>query len=177
MTRLTLHTPGSAPAASRPWIEKAVAHNGDLPKLIGVPANAPAALGACSAVGDINADASLDPSEREVVQITAARLNGCDFCVAGHGALALKKAGLHVPQVVASQRGDTTGEPRFGGLAAFVAALITRRGAVADTELRDFLAAGRSEAQALEVVLGGAPGQRALRPDEPQRRHHGHGAP
>lgn len=154
MTRLTLHTPETAPSASRHWIDKALANNGYLPNLIGVLANAPAALEAYFTIGDINANASLDLAEREVVQITAARLNGCEFCVAGHSALALKKAGLQIPQVVALQRGESTGEPRFDALAAFVAALITRRGAVADAELRDFLAAGYGEAQALEVVLG-----------------------
>src|SRR2546427_1383521 len=45
-------------------------------------------------VGQINARAQLTLAEREVVQITAARIHGCDFCVAGHTKLAFKQAGL-----------------------------------------------------------------------------------
>jgi len=44
MTRLTLHTLETAPEASRPWVQQALNNNGFLPNLIGVLANAPAAL-------------------------------------------------------------------------------------------------------------------------------------
>ena len=41
-------------------------------------------------VGGINGRNSLTATEREVVQITAAVVNGCGFCVAGHTKIALK---------------------------------------------------------------------------------------
>ena len=59
MSRLTLHTVDSAPEASRPLVEKAVANNGFLPNLIGVLANAPTALETYMTVSGINARASL----------------------------------------------------------------------------------------------------------------------
>ncbi len=93
MSRLTLQTAETAPADSRAFVEKAIANNGFLPNLIGVLANAPVALETYMTVSGINARASLTLAEREVVQITAARIHGCDFCIAGHTAIALKKAG------------------------------------------------------------------------------------
>ncbi|MCB6417184.1 carboxymuconolactone decarboxylase family protein, partial [Faecalimonas umbilicata] len=42
-------------------------------------------------VGAINRRNSLTPTEREVVQITAAVTNGCAFCVAGHTAFSIKQ--------------------------------------------------------------------------------------
>lgn len=154
MSRLPLQSAASAPEASRPYIERAVANNGFLPNLVGVLANAPAAIETYFTVGDINGRASLTLAEREVVQITAASLHGCEFCVSGHSALALKKAGLDSATVVALQQRGTTGQPRLDALAAFTRALIASRGAVGDGELADFTAAGFSHAQALEVVLG-----------------------
>lgn len=154
MTRLTLHTPQSAPPESRPRVDRALAVNGFLPNLIGVLAGAPAALEAYQTVAEINGRASLSPAEREVVQIVAARAHGCEFCVAGHSALALNKAGLSRPAVVALQHGDATGDARLDALAAFSGEVIARRGAVADDRLRDFIDAGFTERQALEVVLG-----------------------
>jgi AhpD family alkylhydroperoxidase len=44
-----------------------------------------------------------------VVQITAASVHGCDFCVAGHTAIALKKAGFDKDVVRALQERATTG--------------------------------------------------------------------
>lgn len=154
MTRLTLLNADTAPAASRPFIEKAIRNNGFLPNLIGVLAHAPTAIETYFTVGEINGRASLTLADREVVQITAARLHACDFCVAGHSALALKKAGLAAAQVVALQNGVATGDARIDALTAFTAAVIDRRGAVAAADLEAFLAAGFAAAQALEVVLG-----------------------
>lgn len=154
MTRLTLHTLDTAPAESRPFVEKAIANNGYLPNLIGVLANAPLALETYLTVGAINARASLTLAEREAVQITAARIHGCDFCVAGHSAVALKKAGRSAETVRALQAGTASGEARLDAVAAFAAAVIASRGAVDDTAFAAFQSAGFDQQQALEVVLG-----------------------
>ncbi len=154
MTRLTLHTPETAPEQSRPLVAKALAGNGFLPNLIGVLAGAPAALEAYYAVGEINARTSLSLAEREVIQITAARLHACDFCVAGHSAIALKKAGFTPAQVVALHEGRPVGDARLDALAAFVAQIVATRGSVGDAALAAFRDAGFTEAQALETVLG-----------------------
>jgi uncharacterized peroxidase-related enzyme len=154
MARLTLHTVETAPADSRPFVERAIANNGFLPNLIGVLANAPVALETYLTVSGINARSSLSLAEREVVQITAARIHGCDFCVAGHTAVALKKANLPVETVRALQQGGATGDARLDAVARFAQAVIAHRGAVGDAEYRAFIEAGYSEAQALEVVLG-----------------------
>ena len=154
MTRLTLHTPDTAPEASRAWVTRSLSANGFLPNLIGVLAGAPTAIETYFTVGEINGRTSLTLAEREVIQITAARLHGCEFCVAGHSAVAQRKAGLTTEQVVALQHGQPTGEPRLDALATFAAAVIATRGATTDADLRAVLNAGYTEQQALETVLG-----------------------
>lgn len=154
MSRLTLHTLDTAPADSRPFVEKAIANNGYLPNLIGVLANAPLALETYLTVSGINARASLTLMEREVVQITAARIHGCDFCIAGHSAISLKKAGQTPDTVRALQHGQPTNDVKLDAVAAFAKAVIATRGAVNDAEYQAFLGAGYNEQQALEVVLG-----------------------
>jgi len=154
MTRLTLHTETSAPEASRPLVARAAASNGFLPNLIGILANSPQALETYLTVAQINARGALTLAEREVVQITAARIHGCDFCVAGHSAAALKQARLPTEAVTALQRGENTGEARLDALRVFAEAVIARRGNVDDAALQAFRDAGYSEQQALEVVLG-----------------------
>jgi uncharacterized peroxidase-related enzyme len=154
MSRLTLHTLDTAPADSRPYVEKAIANNGFLPNLIGVLANAPQALETYLTVSGINARTSLTLIEREVVQITAARIHGCDFCVAGHSAVALKKASQPADVVRALQSGVDTGDAKLDAVARFATAVIAHRGAVGDAELQAFIDAGYNQQQALEVVLG-----------------------
>lgn len=154
MTRLTLHTAHTAPEGSRALVEKVQAGNGFLPNLIGVLANAPEALETYLTVGQINAKGALGLAEREVVQITAARIHGCDFCVAGHTKVALKQARLPDAQVIALQNGTDTGDARLDAVRRFTEAVIATRGAVEDAALAAFQAAGYGEQQALDVVLG-----------------------
>lgn len=152
--RLPLLTPETAPEASRPFVERSLANNGFLPNLVATLANAPVALETYLTVGEINGRASLTLAEREVVQITAASIHGCEFCVAGHSALSVKKAGVPAATVVALQQRGLTGDARLDAVSAFTRAVIVSRGAVGDGELQAFLDAGFTQAQALEVVLG-----------------------
>lgn len=154
IARLPLYTEDTAPEASRAAVATARARNGFLPNLIGVLAGSPEALQTYLTVGEINGRTSLTLAEREVIQITAARIHGCDFCIAGHTSIALNKAGLPRPAIVALQHGEPTGDGRLDALADFVSAVIARRGNVGDRDLDRFLSAGFDTRQALEVVLG-----------------------
>jgi len=154
MSRLPLHTVESAPEASRPFLERSQAANGFLPNLVASLANAPTALEAYLSVGEINARSGLTLAEREAVQITAAAIHGCGFCVAGHTAVALKKAQLPETVVNALREGRASGDVRIDAVAAFAREVIATRGAVSDPALAAFRAAGFAQANALEVVLG-----------------------
>ncbi|THF65185.1 carboxymuconolactone decarboxylase family protein [Pseudothauera rhizosphaerae] len=154
MSRLPLQTAASAPEASRALVERVIANNGFLPNLVAALANAPVALETYLTVGEINGRASLTLAEREVVQITAAGIHGCEFCVSGHTALAVKKAGLAPAAAQALQQRGRTGDTRLDAVADFTRALIVARGNVGDGELEAFYGAGFDAQQALEVVLG-----------------------
>lgn len=154
MTRITLHTAETAPEASRAFVEKAKANNGFLPNLIGTLANSPASLETYLTVSEINSRSGLSLQEREVVQITTASIHGCDFCVAGHSAIALKKAGFSQQQTIALQQRQAIGDDRLDALAVFTKAVIISRGAVTDGELDSIRRVGFSDEQVLGVVLG-----------------------
>ncbi len=154
MARLPLRGIEDAPEAARPALETAQKNNGYLPNLLRVLANAPVALETYLTVSGINARASLTLPEREVVQITAAATHGCGFCVAGHTAIATKKAGLDSETVGALRELEPLADARLNAIAVFTREVIAARGAVSDGALEKFLAAGFNEGAALEVVLG-----------------------
>jgi AhpD family alkylhydroperoxidase len=112
------------------------------------------ALETYQTVSGINARSGLSLAEREAVQITAAATHGCGFCVAGHTAVAYKKAGLNEDVVNALRANAKVPDAKLNAVADFTRAVIRSRGAVADTELVAFKAAGFNDANALEVVLG-----------------------
>ena len=154
MSRLPLRTTEDAPAEAKERLAAAEKSNGFIPNLLRVLANAPVALETYQTVGAINARSSLPLQEREVVQITAGATHGCGFCVAGHTAIAYKKAGLEADTVDALRAGTKLADPRLDAVARFTEAVIATRGAVSDQELAAFKAAGYGDQQALEIVLG-----------------------
>lgn len=154
MSRLPLHTIEDAPDAAKPGLETAKKNNGFLPNLVRLLAGAPVALETYQTVSGINARSGLNLAEREAVQITAAATHGCGFCVAGHTAVAYKKAGLTPDVVDALRNGAEVPDARLNAVAVFTRAVIRSRGAVENSELQAFRDAGLSEANALEVVLG-----------------------
>lgn len=154
MPRLPLRTIEDAPEEAKPRLEAAEKNNGFLPNLVRLLANAPIALETYQTVSAINGRASLSLPEREAVQITAAATHGCGFCVAGHTAIADKKARLDAGVISALRDRTEVPDARLDAVARFTEAVIASRGAVSDAELAAFKAAGFDDQAALEVVLG-----------------------
>lgn len=154
MSRVTVHSVQSAPEAARPFLEKAQATSGFIPNLLGVLANAPAALETYLTVSALNAKAELSLAEREVVQLIAATTHECSFCVAGHTSVALNKAKLPRDVVDALRERSELPEEKLETLADFTRAVIATRGNVSDSTYEAFLAAGYNQGHALEVILG-----------------------
>lgn len=154
MSRLPLRSLDDAPEEAKPALTTAQAANGYLPNLLRVLANAPVALETYLTVSGINARSSLALAEREAVQITAAAVHGCGYCVAGHTAISEKKAKLDKPVIDALRARATVSDPRLEAVARFTEAVIAGRGAVSDGDLARFKQAGFSDQAALEVVLG-----------------------
>ncbi|MDO4998516.1 MAG: carboxymuconolactone decarboxylase family protein [Neisseria sp.] len=156
MARLTVHTVETAPEAAKPRVEAAFKNNGFLPNLIGVLANSPEALAFYQEVGKLNGNTTLTAGEREVVQIIAAKRNACGFCVAGHTKLATLKKLLSENAIAASRAVNPADfdDAKLAALANFTIAVMENKGAVADSELEAFFAAGYTQQQSVEVVLG-----------------------
>ena len=165
MPDITIHTIETAPEEVKDVLQTVKdANGGYIPNLIGLLANAPTALETYRTVGEINRRNSLTPTEREVVQITAAVTNGCAFCVAGHTAFSIKqidwctvtKGFQMTPQLLEALRNRTPIEddPKLDTLAKFTIAVINTKGAVGDEAYNDFLEAGYTAQNALDVILG-----------------------
>ncbi|MCL4935173.1 carboxymuconolactone decarboxylase family protein [Streptococcus suis] len=130
-------------------------NGGYIPNLIGLLANSPTALETYQTVGGINRRNSLTPTEREVVQITAAVANGCGFCVAGHTAISIKQ--VKMPDVILQALRQGTpieADAKLDTLARFTLAVIHEKGKVGDQLLQEFFQAGYTAENALDVVLG-----------------------
>ncbi|AOA59468.1 carboxymuconolactone decarboxylase family protein [Acinetobacter larvae] len=128
--------------------------NGFHSNLLGVLAYSAQALQSYQFLGEINAQSSLNVAQREVVQLVAATHNGCRFCVAGHSALAKHKAKMTAQSIQALRLRQSLADPALNALADFAGLVLQHKGAVATAQIEAFFAAGYSQQQALDVLLG-----------------------
>lgn len=155
MSKFQIHTIESAPEAAQEALKAVQQANGFIPNLIGVLANAPTALETYRTVGGINGRNSLTAEEREVVQITAAVVNGCGFCVAGHTKIALKL--LKMPEEVVNALRATSridSDDKLDTLARFTLAVMLQKAKLTEAQLNEFFAAGYNPQNAIDVILG-----------------------
>lgn len=156
MSKFQIHTIETASESVKSTLETVEKDNGGyIPNLIGLLANSPTALETYRTVGEINRRNSLTPTEREVIQITAAVTNGCAFCVAGHTAFSIKRIQMS-PDLLEALRNSTPidDDPKLDTLAKFTIAVINTKGRVGDEALADFFEAGYTQENALDVILG-----------------------
>jgi len=148
-----LHDETTAPQAAQEALATTKRNFGMIPNLERVMASAPALLAAYSSSWDLFDASSLSPVERQVVYLTANFENECDYCIPWHSLLA-EHAGMDAANLSALRAGAQLAQPRLQALHVFAKALIHERGKVSPAALEAFFAAGFSQQQALEVVLG-----------------------
>ena len=103
MTKFTVHTAETAPAASRPLLEGIKRGFGFVPNLFGVFAESPAALRGALAISEAFSASSLSPAEQQLVMLAVSEANDCEYCVAAHSTLAKRMAKVD-PALVAAAR-------------------------------------------------------------------------
>ena len=102
----------------------------------------------------------LTPVEREVVAMTVAFEQGCEYCMALHSAQLTSEAEL-APLLAALRAGSPLPNARLEAVRSFVKAIWSKRGQLSPETQRRFLTAGFQPPAALEVLLARACTSRA----------------
>jgi uncharacterized peroxidase-related enzyme len=149
-----IHQIESAPAASRPALEWYQANFGMVPHLAGVLAESPALLlSYWQTQLNLMAHSTLSRQEVNIVQMTVAHANRCQYCMAGHTAFGKTPFFGNTDEQLASARsGGVYAEPRFNALRDFTLRVLENQGRMATSHLESLFGAGYTRAQALDVV-------------------------
>lgn len=152
MTTFTLHTPDTAPEGARSLLKAVEAQWGFVPNLHAMLAESPLALASYESLfGLVRERASLTPVEQQAVFLAVSVFHGCAYCTMGHTFLA-RQAGMEEVDLEALRAGREPGSARLATLAAFTRKLLETRGDAGPDAVADFLAAGFTRAQVLEIV-------------------------
>lgn len=148
-----LHTEDTAPEGSKEVLGQVKQKYGFIPNAFGVMAESPAVIKAYIALAKFLGETSFTETERQIVLLATSFANGCDYCMAAHSTVAQMQK---VPSdIIEALRNNTPiADKKLEALRNFTFEVTERRGYPSETSLRDFLAAGYTQAQVLEVVLG-----------------------
>ena len=154
MTSYQIHTVDTASeGAKQPLVALREAF-GFVPNGAGLMASSPALLNSFfSAFGHFRGGGTFGPDERQVLLLSNAVANGCDWAVAFHSLEALAD-GVEPAVVYALRRGELPADPRMAALSAVTATFIDKRGHLDQADVTAFTAAGFTEGQLFEVITG-----------------------
>lgn len=154
MTKFPVHDIESAPEASRPLLESSKKEYGMIPNLHGVMAESAAVLEAYRTLNELfTSKTSLSPEQQNVVWLTIAVENGCHYCVPAHTAIA-KSMQVSAEVIDALRDGNRVPDGSLEALRVFTRKVVRERGGVSEQDVQEFMDAGHSRQQVLEVVLG-----------------------
>ncbi|WP_136255728.1 carboxymuconolactone decarboxylase family protein [Onishia niordana] len=153
MSAYTLHDKTTAPAESQPLLENSVNAFGMIPNLHAVMAEAPGLLEGYQQLHQLFMDSSFDADELTVVWQTINVEHECHYCVPAHTGIAKS---MKVDDAITEALRNETPLPsdKLEALRTFTLAMVRERGNVDASAVNDFLAAGYTRRQVLEVVLG-----------------------
>jgi AhpD family alkylhydroperoxidase len=146
-----IHTLNSAPEASQPVLAQVQQAFGIVPNIAGAMANSPELLKGFWGLFQQVHSGTFTEAEIQTLLLTNAVTNGCNWAVAFHSMLALKK-GLTEPDVEAIRSRTLPADARLAALSHLARRLIETRGHVTAPDLEGFIAAGFTRAQSLEIL-------------------------
>ena len=148
------HTKETAPAEAHALMEQSRQDFGMLPNLHRILAESPETYRAyLVSFSAVMAKSEFSPLEAQVIFMTANYENKCHYCTAGHS-WAMEAAGMPADVIEALREGKPIADPKLQALRAFTQDMLETRGHLPPERLQEFLDAGYTRKQALEVICG-----------------------
>ena len=146
MTAFPIHTIDTAPEGSKETLVRVKESLGMVPNLAAGMAESPTLLRAFFAAREIYSQGTLSPIDIQVLSLTNAFENGCEWCMAFHSGAALRE-GLPKEALDDLREGRAPGDPRLRALSDLSRAMVRNRGKVSEQDLQAFYAAGFGRAR------------------------------
>ena len=154
--RLSLapRTAQDAQDAAKTILEQSEAEMGMVPNMYARMANSPGLLQTYTeGYNRFREESGFSAAEQEVVLLTISRHNGCTYCMAAHSMIADNMSGVPEADLQALRDGKPLVDGQLRALADFCQHLLETQGHPQSQAVEQFLAAGYTERQILEIVL------------------------
>jgi uncharacterized peroxidase-related enzyme len=152
---LTPKTTETADPISKNILEAAQKGMGMIPNMYGGMANNPALLDAYShAYKSFRENAGFTSQEQEIIFLSVAYENDCDYCMAAHSFVADMMSKVPTEVTDAIRNNTEIKDPKYRALSLFTRAMTVKRGNPSQEDIALFLNAGYTENHILGVITG-----------------------
>ncbi len=155
MTNLELKTIETANTISSEILETTQKKLGFIPNMYAGMANNTALLdGYVAAYNSFRAHSGFTPQEQEVVFLSVAYVNNCDYCMAAHSFVGDNMTQVPVEVTDAIRNNSEIPDAKLKALSLFAKKMTTSRGLPSEADIENFLNAGYTENHILGVIAG-----------------------
>lgn len=152
---LELKTIENAEAISSQILETTKKKLGLIPNMYSAMANNPALLeGYVSAYNSFRLNSGFSPQEQEVIFLSIAYENGCEYCMAAHSFVGDNMTKVPIEVTNAIRNNTEIPDEKLKSLSQFSKSVTLRRGFPTETDINNFIAAGYTEKDILGVIAG-----------------------
>lgn len=99
-------------------------------------------------------NAGFTPVEQEVILLSVAYVNNCEYCMAAHSFVADNMTKVPAEVTDAIRNGEQIHDSKLSTLSKTAVLLTENRGHLTDAQLQDFLDAGYTESHILGIITG-----------------------
>lgn len=150
MSRLNAVTLETATGKTKELFEGINKKLGRVPNVFQLMGNSPAALEAYLKMSEALAGGMLDAKLRELIAISVAETNVCEYCLSAHTAIG-KSVGL-TDEELSLAREQRSNDAKYNACLRFVRIMVTSRAEMNDSDLNDLKAAGFSDGEVAEII-------------------------
>ncbi|WP_420151927.1 carboxymuconolactone decarboxylase family protein [Siphonobacter sp.] len=151
MKTITVPTKEQVSPESQILFEQLEKHLGKVPNLYATIGYSPQALkGLLDLEATVTAHSAFTGKEREAINLIVSQVNACDYCLAAHTAMALKR-GFSKEDTLAIRRGQVN-DPKLNVLVQLSQSIAENKGKADGTRKERFFEAGYTEAALMELV-------------------------
>lgn len=152
MSQFTFYTTENSAGKRKSLLEGINQGYGFIPNLFAYMAEAPTTIEAYIAMNELVAKGSLSPAQNQVALLAVSVENGCEFCISAHRAIG-KQSKANQQTLDALHRNIEIDDPSDRALVSYIRKVVAQRGYVSDEDISEFIDAGFTRQQLLEVVL------------------------
>jgi len=124
---------------------------GMVPAMMRTMGNSPAVLGGYLQLNAILGAGGLSPKLGELIALTIANANSCEYCNAAHSFIGEKLVHIDLHSIAEAREGRSS-DPKIRAALDFARTLVAKKGIVSDDDVDKVQAAGYDDGQVAEII-------------------------